>query len=169
MVFRRSNNSLRPINSRKHIIDAQGVLVAGTQQSVVLATCTDNPVLANVTEVETGSKINALYLNIQVRGTAAAGVLGNVYMYIVKNPGANISAFPNGNVVGASDKKRQVFHQEMRMLSDGADSIPVQLFTGVLKVPRVFRTMRIDDDITLFLFSPSGSEFCVQSVYKEYR
>lgn len=161
--------SKRPIQSIKHIIDDQQAIAAGVQIAITLAQAVDNPVLANGAEVQKGSRINALYLNVQVRGTAAAGVLGNVYMFLFKNPGTNIPSVPNGNVLGVADEKRQVFHQEMRMLSDGADSIPVTLFQGVIRVPKVFRTMRMSDTISCFVFSPSGTEVCLQCIYKEYQ
>ncbi len=172
MPFRRRMSGLRPIHSIKHIVDSQGGIVAATKTKVTLAHAVDAPVLANTTEVETGSRITSMFVNIQVIGTGAGGVLNNIYAIFYKNPGGNIAggSVPNGNVTGADDFKRQIFHTEMLMLSSSSDDIPQALFKGVLRIPRVFHNMRINDDIELQLFAPGDtSNYCVQCIYKEYR
>ncbi len=168
MVFKRN---LRPINSRKHIVDIQGGLVAGTQTSNDLILTVDAPVLANVTEVSPGSTVNSIFLNVQVSGIGS-GALSNVYMFVWKNPGSNIAAaqIPNGNVVGASDLKKLVFHQEMIMTEKDTTAIPRTLFKGVLKLPRHMRRFGYNDEVRIELFSPGVAyEFCVQCIYKEFR
>ncbi len=143
----------------------------GVPTDVRLITGVDAPILGNTDEVETGARVNSLFLNVQVVGTDAAG-LHNAYFIIYKNPGDNINApsIPNANATGSSTFKRQIFHTEMGMLSDDGDSIPVTLFKGVLKIPRSFQNMRISDLIQIQLFS-SGSNFdyCVECIYKEIR
>ncbi len=161
----------RPIHSIKNIIDEQGGLVAGTQKLVTLADSQDNPVLATADNVEPGCRITSFFLNIQVVGTGAAGILANAYMYIAKIPGANIpaSGFPNPNATGTDNFKRQIFHTEMVMTADTDTKIPVSLFKGVIRVPRVFQTMRNDDYIVVVLYSPGvNMNYCVQSIYKYY-
>ncbi len=170
MVFRRRTNLMRPINSQKHIVDVQGSTVMGTNQFIILANTVENAVLANSADVEKGSNLSAIYLNVQVVGQGASGVLNNIYMYLFKNPAGLITVFPDGNQTGVSEFKKQIFHTEMRMLSDDNDSIPITLFNGVLKIPNKFRRMGIDDTIGLVLFSPGPTaNFCVQTIYKEYR
>ncbi len=170
MVFRKSRSGLRPINSRKNIIDIQGGLVAGTQALNAIIDTEDNPALAQTNEVRTGAKVNSLFLNIQVAaiGTAA---LANVYMMIYKNAGNNIAAanIPNANVVGASDFKKMVFHQEMTMTEKNTTAIPRTLFKGVLKIPRHMQRFGYDDIIIIALFSPGVDfEYCIQAIYKDY-
>ncbi len=162
---------LRPINSRKHVVDNQGGLVAGTPVVVKLAETVDSPVLANVAEVATASRVNSVFLNVQVAATGTAA-LANVYLIVYKNPGNNIAAgnIPNPNVVGSSDFKKMVFHQEMIMTEKNTTAIPRTLFKGVLKVPKHFQRMGYDDEIVLYLFSPGVNfDYCVQCIYKEYR
>ncbi len=93
-------------------------------------------------------------------------------MIIYKNPGNNVSAsdIPKGNVVGLSDFRRQIFHQEMKMLGDADNVIPITLFKGVIKVPRTFQTIRENDKITVQLFTPTGitTFFCVQCIFKSF-
>ncbi len=172
MVFRRRTSQMRPIHSLKHIIDLQGGTALNTKQLVTIAQAVDAPVIATQIGVETGCKINSLYLNVQVTATSEAA-LPNIYFIIYKNPGGNIgaSSIPNANNTGIDDFKRQIFHTEMRMLSNTSSTqVPITMFNGVIRIPKVFRNMRINDVIQIQLFSAGISfEFCVQCIYKEYR
>ncbi len=166
----RSRNRLRPIKSVKHIIDSQGGTVAGTKTSIVLATRTVD-VTVGGSGVTIGSKIFAMYLDVKSYVLTGSG-LNNFYMILYKNPNNNISPadIPAGNVVGADAFRRQVFHQEMAMLGNVATQIPITVFKGVIKLPKVFHTMREDDQVVLQLFTPTGvtSNFCIQCIYKSY-
>ncbi len=170
---RNSRSNLRPIHSIKHVVDLQGGNIGDTPSTVNLVATVDAPVVTNPTEVETGSRVNSLFLNVQVLSTAQT-VLNNLYFMIYKNAGNNIplSNIPEANKVGSSDFKTKVFHQEMSMLSDAADSIPITMFKGVLKIPRHMQRMGINDRIDLQIFTETVSntqDFCIQSIYKEYR
>ncbi len=172
MPFRNRNNRLRPIHTVKHIIDLQGATTSSTKTELKIAEAIDAPTLAVNTSMEIGSVINSIYLDVQAVGLSGGGVLSNIYMIVYKIPGANISAsaIPDGNVTGISDFKRQIFHTEMRMLGSLDSDIPVSVFKGVLKIPKVFRTFRINDRISVQLFSPGTAvNFCLQSIYKEVR
>ncbi len=115
MVFRRRNRgmSLRPVNRIKHVVDEQGGMVAGTSVDTIIADTTDTPTLASTVSVQTGCTINGIYLKVEANAITSAG-LANFYLMVFKNPGNNIS-MPQPNVVGASDAKRFIIHQEMIM------------------------------------------------------
>ncbi len=167
---RRYNNALRPINSRKHVIDNQGGLIAGTGVFISLANAVDSPALANPEQVRTGARVNSFFLNLQVAATGTAA-LANVYMYVYKNPGNTIasSTFPNGNAVGASDLKKLIFHQEMIMTEKNTTAIPRTLFKGVLSIPKHMRRFGYDDDLIIALYSPGVTyDYCFQCIYKDY-
>ncbi len=170
MVFRRrSGNSLRPVNRIKHVVDSQFATALGVAKVIEIAEATDTPTLAVTKSVMTGSTINAIFLSVEIVNTGTTGVLANCYFYIIKNPGGNV-ALPGANTVGASDDKRFVFHQEMVMLQMTDNSNPRTLFKGVIMVPRGFRRMAPNDEITIVIFSP-GIEItgCIQAHYKEFR
>ncbi len=159
---------LRPVNTRKHVVDQQGGLTAGTQSFVTLVDVVDAPVLASVAQVIVGSSVKSFFLNVQV-ATIGTAALANVYLIVFKNP-SNALSLPNGNVVGASDVKKFIFHQEMLMVEKNTTGIPRTLFKGVLKVPRHMQRSGQDDTIGIGLFAPGVDfEFCVQSIYKEIR
>ncbi len=170
MVFRRrfQSNRLRPINRIKHVFDEQGGLVAGTKVDVILADATDTPTLAATNSVETGSTVNGIFLVIEVVATSSAA-LPNVYMALFKNPGNNL-AFPNPNVIGASDNKKYVIHQKMVMLQEQTGSNPRTLFKGVIAIPRHMRRFGPDNTLRVSLFAPGNAmSYCVQCHYKEFR
>ncbi len=164
----RSRNYLRPINTKKHIIDSQGGLVAAAQTAVILADAVDAPVLGSPQQVAVGSTVKSFFLNVQV-AASGSGALANVYLIVFKNP-SNALSLPNGNVVGTSDVKKIIFHQEMTMTEKNTTAIARTLFKGVLKVPAHMQRMGQDDVLGLALFSPGVTfDFCVQCIYKEIR
>ncbi len=175
MVFRGRMNRLRPVNSLKHTIDSQVSIPPGTATDVVIVSGTDNASSVTANQVDIGANISSIFLNVQVVNTTdATGLINNAYFYIFGNPGGNIPAgtFPDVNDVGTSDLRKMIFHQDMVMLSDANDSIPLTLFKGVLKIPRKFRRIGVSDIISLRIGTPTGGaeiNACVQCVYKEYR
>ncbi len=174
MVFRQRNR-LRPINSIKHVLDLQSTVASGTADLINLVSPVDNPDTTTFTQVAIGSQVSSIFLNVQiVNETDATGLINNAYMFVFGNPGGNVqaSAIPDVNAVGISDMRKQVIHQEMAMLSDANDSIPITLFKGVIRIPRKMRRMGINDLITLKIGTPTGGaaiNVCVQCIYKEYR
>ncbi len=152
------------------MVDAQGATAGGTVEDIILANTVDAPVLANIRDVETGSKINGIYLKVEVINTEVTqGVLPNVYLLVGHNPGNNIS-MPNPNAVGSNDAKRFVIHQEMLMLQKQTGSNPRTLFNGVIALPRGYRRNGPGDILILRLLSPGVDiEWCVQCHYKEFR
>ncbi len=174
MHYRTRNRiSLRPINRIKHVVDLQGASAIATQFIVPLIDTVDAPVITNVTECQTGSTVNGIYLHVEAYATTSAA-LSNLYLIIFKNPGNNLT-MPDGNVVGSSDNKKYVFHQEMVMLQKEptADSLggnPRTVFNGVIAIPKGYRRNGPDDQTALAIFTVGiTSEFCIQCHYKEFR
>ncbi len=169
MVYRRrSRNNLRPVNRIKHVVDSQAATTAGTQIATSLIDTVDTPTLADTDGVETGSTVNAIYLKVECNATTSAA-LPNMYMFLFKNPGGNLTA-PSANAVGASDNKKYVFHQEMIMFQQQDNSNPRTLFNGVISIPRGYRRCGPDDNISVLFLAPGVNvQVCVQCHYKEFR
>ncbi len=150
------------------MVDQQGGVTAGTTQTVGLVLTKDAPILVNVTEVETGSKVNGIFLIVEVNASTS-GALPNVYLIVYKNPGGNL-VIPAPNVVGASDNKRFVIHQEMVMLQNITNTNPRTLFKGVIAIPKGYRRMGPNDTLQLQILAPGVNiNWCVQCHYKEFR
>ncbi len=174
MVYRRMSRglSIRPVNRIKHVVDAQNAALAGNQTNDDLVDTQDNPVQSTPNQVETGSKINGIYLKLEVRATNAAA-LPNCYMYVFKNPGNALTA-PAPNQVGISNVKKYVIHQEMVMLQSEGTGDPEAnariLFNGVIAIPKLYRRNGPDDRLKLVLLAPGVDiEYCFQCHYKEFR
>ncbi len=160
---------MRPVKSLKHIVDKQGGLTVGALQAENLVNAVDAPLTAsNPDQVEVGSTVNSIFLNVQVSATSTAA-LANVYMYILKNPGNNL-ALANPNAIGVSDIRKFVIHQEMTMTEKNTTAIPRTLFKGVIKLPRGYRRFGVNDRLQVVLLSPGVTyDYCVQCIYKEYQ
>ncbi len=173
MVFRRSFSrglNLRPVNRIKHVRDEQGALVPGTQNVRTIIDTSDTPTLAQTQRVETGSKVHGVFLKVEATRTGTTSdVLPNVYMFVMKNPGGNLTA-PQANTVGADDNKRFVIHQEMVMLQGFNAGNPRTLFSGVIVIPRGYSRFGPNDLLQLGLLSPGVNiNWCYQAHFKEFR
>ncbi len=161
---------LRPVMSQKHVVDAEGSQVT-TQSTVDLVEVVDNPTVAATNEVPVGSTVNSIYLRVEALHAAGAG-RPNFYIYVMKNPGANLS-LPQANSVGGSDEKRFIIHQEMVMLSgDAGNGLPRTIFAGVIRIPRGYKRFGIKDKLQLALRGGTSSmtyDFCVQCIYKNFK
>ncbi len=169
---RRFRSGLRPVHRIKHVVDSQQATTVGTQVEVTVVLASDTPDLATTNEVETGSTVNGIYLNVEAYATTGAA-LSNFYLAVWKNPGGNIT-LPNGNAVGANDNKRFAIHQEMKMLqkepSGEAGGNPRTIFNGVIALPRGYRRFAPNDSLIVTAFTPGvTSDFCLQCHYKEFR
>ncbi len=164
MGYRRN---IHPVQSLKHIVDKQGGLLVNTQvvEDVVIAV--DNPVFTNANNIKTSSTVNGIFLNIQVAATSTAA-LANIYMYVMKNPGNNVPS-PLANVVGTTDERKFIIHQEMIMTEKNSTAFPRTLFKGVIKLPKHMKRFGIKDRLQIALLSPGTTyDYCIQCIYKEF-
>ncbi len=174
MVFRRNRRGLglRPVNRIKHVVDLSATIAAGVQQAFIIANTSDNPVQASASAVETGATINGFYIRLEIASNEAIslGAIPNVYMYVGKNMGDNLS-MPQANAVGVNDNKRWVIHQEMSMIENkGQGSNARTLFNGVVVVPKAYRRCGPDDLWAVFVLCPAlDTAQCIQVHYKEFR
>jgi len=167
-VARFRSMALRPIHRIKHVVDQQNALTIGTANFETLIETKDAPVLANTREVETGSKVNGIYLHIEI-AASSSNALANVYMAVFKNPAGNLDAVV-ANAVGSSPEKKFVIHQEMVMIEQTANGNPRTLFNGVIVIPKGYRRFGPDDKLQVVLLSPGVTvNYCLQCHYKEFR
>ncbi len=170
--YRNRGMALRPVHRIKHVVDSSATLGKNTVLSTPLIITVDAPVLATTSQVETGSKVNGIYLKVEVASNDVAdpGIVPNVYMIVVKNPGNNLT-FINPNNIGTDDNKRFVIHQEMIMLQNtGQGAIPRVLFNGVIAIPKGYRRMGPNDQLQIEIFAPAiDIALCLQCHYKEFR
>ncbi len=161
----------RPVQRIKHVVDDSATLAAAATFANSLIAATDSPALAVTNEVFTGSTVHGIYLKVEVASNEAfdSGAIPNVYMMVLKNPGANLT-FPNANVVGADDNKKYVIHQEMIMIENAIGGNPRVLFNGVIAIPKGYKRFGPNDTLQVRVFSPAiNIALCLQCHYKEFR
>ncbi len=172
VVFRRRMNmAVRPIHRIKHVVDFSGQLTAATALFVNLVSTVDAPVIANTSECETGSKVNGIFLNVEVASNEAfdTGAIPQVYMAVLKNPMGDITTF-NVTTAGDDDRKRYLIHQEMVMINNTIGGNPRTLFKGVIVIPKGFRRNGPSDKLQVVIQSTAlNIVVCVQCIYKEFR
>ncbi len=167
---------LRLVNSLKHIIDTNGGITGGTPSTTDVITTVDNPAAGTSNQCSIGSRVNAIFLNVQIIQVVAAGGVDNIYLIVYKNPGGDLLG-PNVDGVGVSDDRKRVLHQEMVMTGNvltAASAIPKTLFKGVVLLPKAIRRNGVQDKLQVIVGHRSGeatqqSNFCLQCIYKEFR
>ncbi len=164
--------SMRPVNRIKHVVDKNATLAGAAQLDQTIIQADDNPNLAAVTEVQTGSTVNGMYLKVEVASNEVQdlGAIPNVYLMVWKNPGGNLTA-PSASAVGANDNKRFVIHQEMVMIENsGRGGNARILFNGVVVIPKGYRRFAPNDTLLVSVLSPAlDIAVCMQAHYKEFR
>ncbi len=178
MVFRR--NSLRPINSVKHIVEASGILTAGT--NIVPFSLIDGVDLYSLgvtNGVPTGAKVNGFYYSCfyYTEGGEIASEVPLVDWYIIHNPGNawattfDANNLPTPGSTGNHKNKRHIIHTE-KGLAGGGDAalngVPM-VFKGVIKVPNKMRRIGEDDRFTIAHRANFNTKFCIQVIYKHFK
>ncbi len=155
----------------KHIVDADGNVDDTPVVTVDLINTVDSPAFTNAVNVETGSRVHAIYLHLEVSHTSGTG-RPNIYFIIFKNPGANLTA-PAPTAVGISDERKYVIHQGMVMMSgDAGNGLPRVFFDGVIRIPKLYQRNGIKDKLQLVIVTKTASlsaDWCLQCIYKEFR
>ncbi len=173
MVFR---NRLRPVNSIKNITDLSGILAAGTDTILdVLIQAVDDPALANNAEVEKGCTVNSLFLEIffYTEGGEIANEVPLVDWYIYKNNAnqASLTELPTPGATGTTNLKRYILHEEKGLAGGGDASLTgvPMVFKGVIRFPRTFKRMGIDDRVIVVARANFATKFCIKAIYKWYK
>ncbi len=169
----RSSMAIRPVNRIKHVVDAEGTVDDTPNVVVDLIETKDAPVLANTNECETGSKVNAIYLKLEALHASGTG-RPNFYMIVRKSP-SNLLAVgtQNPKLIGSSQQKKYVIHQEMIMGSgDAGNGLPRVVFNGVIKIPKGYARNGPLDRLQLVMVTGNAGvvfDWCMQCHYKEFR
>ncbi len=173
MPFRRRGSSrrgfaLRPVDSNKNIFEI-AASTGTTLQNVVLVSSVDAPTTAATNEVERGSTVKAFYLSFDVCGLAASGVRQITNLYLMKNPGSNLTV-PGAFTAGSSNEKKFIFKMWSFQTMRNQDGNPPFHFEGWMKIPNRYTRMGIDDLIVLvFQTDTASGHLSGQCVYKWYK
>ncbi len=172
---------IRPVTRLKHIVDTNGGITGATASVNDVINTVDDPASGQANRCATTSIVKSIFLRIEVVGKTPAGGVDNIYMYVFKNPAADLT-FPAVDSVGTSDTRKYVIHQEMLMLTPQATSgagggdfrFPRTLFKGVIKIPKHYQRNGLSDKLSVVIGHRTGeatqtSEFCLECIYQEFR
>jgi len=160
-----------PITSVKHVVDAEGQLLATGAPSTVdiLTATTVRSTVFQPAEVTFGSKVNAFFLSIFIIGATGAPIVGSVNWFIIKTHDGQTTIPTPGNT-GISSLRNQIFHEEKGLAGSG-DGTPMA-FKGVVMLPRGMRRIREGDKVSVSLAlnaaSTGDATFCVKAIYKSF-
>ncbi len=164
----RRNMGIRPvIKSIKNV--TQGTLLASTTlQAFDVAVAIDNPVTSTSNNVQNGCQIRAIWLSIDACGLAASGVVQRMAIYLIKNPGANLT-LPGAFTTGTSNEKKFIIKQWQPMTMRNQDGNPPFHWEGWIKLPRRYHRMGTDDVWKLGVEVDSATgHFSAIAIYKWY-
>ncbi len=164
----RRNRGMRPvINSIKNVVDLTAS-TGTTTTARTIALAKSLPVNTNQSEVQNGCIIKAVWVSIDFCGLAASGVLQRTAVYIIKNPGANLTG-PGAFVVGTSNEKKFVFKQWQFMTMRNQDGNPPNHWEGWLRIPKRYQRFGTDDKLDIvFEVDAAAGHFSGQFIYKWY-
>ncbi len=166
---RRNAMSLNIINSIKNQVIV-GIGTTGTQTSVLIAKAVNTPLSTVNSDVSQGCKIKAIWVSINGCGLGGTGVLNNMHLYIMKNPGDNLTA-PNPASWGTSNEKKFIFRSWTFMIMRNQDGNTPFHWEGWLKIPRLYQRMGTDDTFRLEVRNSASvtGHFSMEAIYKWYR
>ncbi len=113
-----------------------------------VASAVDAPTTASAISVERGSTIKAIYLSLDICGLAATGVLQTTSVYMVKNPGTNLT-LPAPRTEGTSNEKKFIFKTWNYMTMRNQDGNPPYHWEGWIKIPKRYQRMGTNDEIQM--------------------
>ncbi len=135
--------SLRPVDSMKNIVhDVEAIVPTGVLTTIARAV--DNPTTAVDRDVKRGSTIKAIWLSLDMCGLGTSGGLQVTDCFLMKNPGANLTA-PLNQTEGTSNEKKFIIKQWNYMSMRNQDGNPPYHWEGWVKIPKRYQRMGTDD------------------------
>ncbi len=167
---RRRYSGPRPvINTIKHQVNI-AVGTTGTNQTQLIAKAVNTPLSTVNSDCPQGCIIKAVYVTINGCGLGGTGVLNNMNIYLMKNPGNNLTA-PAANAVGTSNEKKFVFKQWFFMIMRNQDGNTPFHWEGWIPVPKRYQRMGTDDTLIIGIVNTAAitGHFSAEFIYKDWR
>lgn len=139
-------------------------------QSTTLAIGADNALLANVTNVQTRSRVKAMYVEFVFKNSTVARTFN---WYLAFNPQGSFTP-GSPNATGASQQKNYIFKSGTITVDPIGQGPTTGTVRGMVKIPTKYQRLMIGD-IIYFAFNStfsgaSATDLCyVKAIYKEIR
>ncbi len=155
------------INSEKHLVDFTDT-VDTTAKFQIIAKAVNDPSNTITTDCHRGGLIKAIWVSLDFCGLATSGAIHNTVVYLMKNPGNNLTP-PGSLAIGSSNEKKFVFRVWSQMTMRNQDGNPPYHWEGWVKVPKRYQRMGTDDVLEIgYGCSTSTGHIFASTIYKEY-
>ncbi len=142
--------------------------VTTTTQQLVIAKAKDSPLTSVNSDVQRGCSIKAIWCSFDICGTGTSGAIQKSGLYIIKNPGNNLS-IPGVFSVGTSNEKKFIFKQWQFMTMRNQDGNPPFHWEGWIKIPKRYQRFGTDDLLQMVWANDTTTgHFTSQFIYKWY-
>ncbi len=160
--------ALRPVDSNKNVVEiAESTGITAINK--VLINTVDSATLAVQADVERGCSVKAIHLSFDVCGLAGTGVRQITNLFLMKNPGANLTA-PGVFTVGTSNEKKFIFKQWSFQTMRNQDGNPPFHWEGWIKIPSRYTRFGAADLLHLtFATDTAAGHLSGQCIYKWYK
>lgn len=153
---------LRPVHTRKEIVDSTLLGVAAAVNSVVTLASVVNDYVGTVGTVEVGSKISSVYLFVQI--IPATTGTANVDFYVIKRPAGVVN--PTPGATGGAVGRNYILHEEKGIPGNAGDGASPLTFRGVIRLPRGRQRMAEGDLLQIVLRGADSYNACIKCIYK---
>ncbi len=165
---RRRSNLGGIVNSIKNELNIVSGIAAGVNNAQDIAKAVDNPVTTNVGEVKRGCLIKAIWIEFWYYGLSAGNTNDIIDIYLIKNPGANLTN-PNPGTTGTSNEKKFIIREWKGLAgTKTTGGVPYQQHGRWFKIPKRYHRMGTDDRWQLVARSATTGNFCQKFIYKWY-
>ncbi len=171
MPYRRRGSSRKfqmlTVNSEKHIVDSV-VATTSTNNVQIIAKAVTAPSNTIDTDCHRGGVIKAIWISLDFCGLGASGLNRPSSVYLMKNPGNNLTP-PGAFAVGTSNEKKFVIRMWSQMTMRNQEGNPPYHWEGWVKIPKRYQRMGTDDVWNLvFAISSETGHGYYNVIYKEY-
>ncbi len=155
------------VNSEKHIVDATFGITSTTQQFAIAKAVTA-PSNTVTTDCHRGGQIKAIWCSIDFCGLGTTLVNQRTVVYLMKNPGDNLTE-PGVLAVGSSNEKKFVIKMWSAMTMLNSEGNPPYHWEGWVKIPKRYHRMGTDDTWMIVVGNNTETgHFFGNFIYKEY-
>ncbi len=165
--FGRRSFGLRPVNSIKNQVNDQAGITTA-QTAFILINAVDSATTAVDRDVEKGCKVSNMYLTINCEGTGGSGVVNVIDIFLIKNPGNNLT-LPGAKVWGTSNEKKFIFKAWRFLLPRVQDGNFGIHWEGWIKIPRIYQRFGTNDNLAIAYDTDVAANVCHSAIYKWYK
>ncbi len=166
---RRRRSSLGTIvNSMKNERNFVRGILATTNNVENIAIAVDAADIAQSDQVTRGSLIKAIWIEFWYYGLSTASTNDIVDIYLIKNPGNNLTP-PNPGTTGTSNEKKYIIREWKGLAGNKSlGGYPYEQRGRWFKIPKRYQRMGTDDRWQLVTRSPTTGNLCQKFIYKWY-